>query len=374
MFNQRDQLRFEITSKAVAGLISIKVAAKTLNVCYRTMIRYKKEFRLRGSAFLIHGNTGHKSYNSVAPEIKKEIMDLVVERYFDFSIKHTWEKLEDHDLQRITYRTLLRWCHEKKYVKKFKTRNSKICKARERMPQRGMMLQMDGSYHQWYGKKKSCLIAAIDDANNEISYAEFFDSETTLDCMRVIQKIIETHGAFDILYTDKAGVYGGNKRQDFCQLEEACKAVGIQIIYAHTAQAKGRIERLWKTLQGRLIPELRLADIITKKQANKFLWETFIPNQYNKKFLVQPTTKENTFRPYIGKDLDQIFSKKEYRVINADQTFNYDSNKYLINGYPGNLRNKMVEVRTYQDRSLGYFWANKELDISEFKIHKIKAA
>ena len=176
------------------------------------------------------------------------------------------------------------------------------------------------------------------------------------------------------MYVDKAGVFGGNKRQDFCQVEEACKEMGIQIIYAHTAEAKGRIERLWKTLQGRLIPEMRLANIQTKKQASKYLMENFIPNQYNKKFIVEPVSNESSYRINFRKDIDDVFSKKEYRVINSDQTFNYNSKRYVINGYHGNLANKMVQIRTYQDRIVRYYWGDQELEIEEFGISKKVAA
>ena len=368
MFNQKDQLKFEIISKLSAGLISTKIASQALNVSYRTILRYKQSFLSSGSAFLIHGNSGKRPHNAIAPEMKERIMHLITNKYFDFSIRHIWEKMKEgeSDIELVSYGTLLNWCHEKKYIKKFKRRKVKVHRARKRMPKTGMMLQMDGSFHKWFGNKKSCLIGAIDDANNEISYAEFFDSENTLDCMTVIQKIIERHGTFDILYTDKAGVFGGNKRQDFCQLEEACKEVGIQIIYAHTAQAKGRIERLWSTLQGRLIPEMRLANVVTKKQANRFLHENFIPNQYNKKFMVNPATDQTSYKLNFRKDLNEIFSKKEYRVIKADQSFSYNSVRYLLDQYQGNLTNKMVEIRTYQDRSIKFFWAEKELMVSTF--------
>lgn len=373
MFNQKDQLKFEIISKLVAGLIDNNLAAKALNVSYRTILRYKKSFLKNGSSFLIHGNKGHPPHNATDPAVKETIMDLVTKKYYDFTIRHIWEKLEYHDLQVVSYKTLLRWCHEKKYIKRMKKRKKKIQRARTRMAKKGIMLQMDGSYHKWFGDKKSCLIAAIDDANSEVPYAQFFDSENTLDCMSVIQKIIEKEGVFDILYVDKAGVFGGNKRNNFCQLEEACKELGIQIIYAHTAEAKGRIERLWRTLQERLIPEMRLENILTKKQANKYLMEYFIPNEYNKKFTVQPISNESSYKTNFNKNLKEIFCQKEYRNINGDQTFSYNGNKYLILNYPGNLKNKMVQIKTYQDRSKKFFWAEKELQVKNLLPMKMVA-
>ena len=365
MFKQKDQLKFEIISKVVAGLISSKLASQALKVSYRTILRYKKSYLKKGSSFLIHGNKGKKTFNTTDQDIKEKIMLKITETYFDYSVAHAWEKLKNDDLQLVSYKTLLRWCHEKKYIRRLKKRKQHVHRARPRMPKIGMMLQMDGSHHHWFGNKKSCLIAAIDDANNEIPYAEFFDSETTINCMKVIQKIIEQKGSFDILYVDKAGIFGGNKRQDFCQLEEACKEVGIQIIYAHSPEAKGRIERLWKTLQGRLIPEMRLANIQTKKQANQFLKENFLINDYNQKFLTIPASSESHYKTNFRKDLNEIFSKKEYRTIHADQTFYYNNKKYVIQKYMGNLKNKLVQIRIYQDESLGFFWSHKKLDVIE---------
>ncbi|MBF0208527.1 MAG: ISNCY family transposase [Oligoflexia bacterium] len=365
MFTQKDQLKFEIISKVVAGLIDSKLAAQALHVSYRTIGRYKKGFLKKGSTFLFHGNRGRTSHNATSAEVKEKIINQLIEKYFDFSISHAWEKLKEDDLQIVGYKTLLRWCHEKKYIKRMR-RRKKIHRMRARMPRIGMMLLMDGSYDSWYGNQKSCLIAAVDDANNEIPYAEFFDSESTLSCMKVIQKIIETKGIFDILYVDKAGVFGGNKRQDFCQVEEACKVMGIQIIYAHTAEAKGRIERLWRTLQGRLIPEMRLANIQTRKQANKYLQEYFLPNEYDPKFIKTPTSNQSNYKVNFRNDLKEIFCKKEYRTIKSDQTFNYASDTYLINKFMGNLKGKLVQIRTYQDGSIQFFWADKILDVIKF--------
>lgn len=374
MLKQKDQLKFEIISKVAMGLITAKLAAKALNVSYRTVLRYKKSFNKKGSSFLFHGNLGRTSHNATNIETKEKIMTAVTQKYFDFSIAHVWEKLKNDELQLVSYKTLLRWCHDKKYLKRFKKHKQRVYRARERMPRVGMMLQMDGSHHVWYGNKKNCLIAAIDDANNEVAYAEFFDSETTLGCMKVIQKIIEIKGVFDILYVDKAGIFGGNKRQDFCQLENACKEMGIQIIYAHSAEAKGRIERLWKTMQGRLIPELRLANIQTQKQANKFLIENFLPYEYNKKFMTIPSSNESNYRPNLRVDLNEVFSKKEYRTIHADQTFYYNSQKYLLQRYMGNLKGKLIEIRIYQDSTIAFFWANKKLDVIEINETKKVAA
>ncbi len=121
------------------------------------------------------------------------------------------------------------------------------------MAQTGLLLQMDGSPHCWFGGKPSCLIAAIDDADGDVAYGEFFPSEDTISCMVVLQKIIEKKGIFQILYVDRAGIFGGPKRCHFSQVKRALAELGIHIIFANSPEAKGRIERLWSTLQDRLI-------------------------------------------------------------------------------------------------------------------------
>jgi len=115
MFSQKDQLKFEIISKLVAGLINTKLASQILTVSYRTILRYKKGFLLKGSQFLIHGNTGHRPYNAIVPDMKDKIMNLITHKYYDFTVRHIWEKLkeDEQNIQLVSYKTLLNWCHEK---------------------------------------------------------------------------------------------------------------------------------------------------------------------------------------------------------------------------------------------------------------------
>ena len=110
----------------------------------------------------------------------------------------------------------------------------------------GILLQMDGSTHRWFGDKKSCLIALIDDATSEL-HAEFFDAETTLGCLKVLRDFIKHKGLFKALYVDRAGIFGGPKRCNFSQVKRACEEIGIEIIFANSAQGKGRIERSFDT-------------------------------------------------------------------------------------------------------------------------------
>jgi len=167
--NKSDQLKLEIITKFIAKIIDINLASQVLNVSKRTIFRYQKKFLENRARFLVHGNKLRQYQNKFPEKIKDDIISLLAKKYFDYSIKHAHEKLISNEqlIKVPSYRTLLRWSHEKKFIKKL-IRKKRTPKARKRMPKTGVMLQLDGSTHQWFGKKKSTLIAAIDDANNEV--------------------------------------------------------------------------------------------------------------------------------------------------------------------------------------------------------------
>ncbi len=357
-----DQFKIDIITKVVAGIIMHKTAAQLLNKNRNTITRYVREYKKKGALFVLHKSLGHPGRNKTPEETKEKILKLISEKYYDFNVSHAYEKLAEEELQVISYRTLLRWYHEKKFIKTIRRKRRKAHNARERMPQRGLLLQMDGSFHNWFGNKKTSLIAAIDDADSDVPYAEFFNSETTLNCMKVMQKIIEIKGIPKVLYVDRAGIFGGSKRMEFSHFEESCKELGIQIIFAYSPQAKGRIERLWKTLQGRIIPEMRLKNITTMEEANRYLQNIYLPDIYRAKFTVPPISKDIEYTPIpANKDLNEIFVIKYTRIIINNNTFSYDAQRYQINS-PFSFSGMVVEIRIYQDSTVKFYFKNRLLD------------
>jgi len=208
--------------------------------------------------------------------LKRQVQNLIKKKYFDLNLTHLGEILERSHAIRVKRETPRCWAHEIHHVKRAKRRRSQIRKHRETMEAPGLLLQMDGSTHRWFGDKKSCLIALIDDATSEV-HAEFFEAETTLGCLKVLRDYIARKGLFKTLYVDKAGIFGGPKRCNFSQVKRACEELGIEIIFANSAQGKGRIERSFDTFQDRLVPELRLKRIKRMDTANHYLQESFIP-------------------------------------------------------------------------------------------------
>jgi len=242
--DSKAQLTADTIAKVIEGKIDIVNAAKLLNKSRRTIERYLHRYRKVGIQFVIHQNTGKTAYNKTCGKTKRKVQALIKKKYFDLN------------------------------------------------------LQMDGSTHRWFGDKKSCLIALIDDASSEV-HAEFFDAETTLGCLKVLRDYIERRGLFKVLYVDKAGIFGGPKRCNFSQVKRACEELGIEIIFANSAQGKGRIERSFDTFQDRLVPELRLKRIKRMESANRYLQGTFIPDYWEKQNKVVPRLPQNTHGPHV---------------------------------------------------------------------------
>jgi len=327
----KNQLKIDIISLLDARKISVEEAKLALSVSQRTVERYLELYKTKGLAFVFHGNTGRAPINKTDIALTLKATALIKEKYFDFNLTHALEKLSTQESIAINRETFRKACHEIGMVKRAQKRRSKVRKARDRISQAGVMLQMDGSPHRWFGNSESCLIGAIDDATSEVCGAEFFESETTVGCMKVLKCIIEKKGLFSILYTDRAGIFGGPKRVKFSQVKRALGELGIRIIFANSPQAKGRIERLWNTLQDRLVPEMRLKNIRAIETANHFLQEDYLPNDHNKQFSVLPKNLEPAWRPVPSSiDLSQIFCIKDSRTVKNDHTYSWNGMMYKI--------------------------------------------
>ena len=208
------QLIVDVIAKVAENKIDIVNATKLLNKSRRTIERYLQRYREVGIQFVVHQNTGKSSYNKTCDKTKRRVQSLIKRKYFDLNLMHLAELLEVNEGISVKRETLRCWVHEIHHVKRAKRRRTQIRKRRERMESPGLLMQMDGSTHRWFGDKKSCLIAIIDDATSEV-HAEFFDAETTLGCLKVLRDYIERKGLFKVLYVDKAGIFGGPKRCNF---------------------------------------------------------------------------------------------------------------------------------------------------------------
>lgn len=366
----QEQIVLDIIVKISTGTIGRREGQGILNVSERTLRRHLAEYQKKGPLFVQHGNCKSAPSNKAPHELKKRVQTLVKEKYFDFNLTHCLEKLASEEKIVINRETFRQWCHEIHLVKRARRRKSKVRRQRDRMQQTGIMLQMDGSPHHWFGGKPSCLIAAIDDADSDVPFGEFFPAEDTISCMRVLQQIIQKRGLFQILYVDRAGIFGGPKRSNFSQVKRALRELGIHILFANSPEAKGRIERLWDTLQDRLVAEMRLRGIRSYEAANHFLQEQFLPAEWAEKFKVIPANPQSAYRPLpAGIDLKEVFCIKEHRGVKRDHTLSWNNEIYRIESeLKHSIYKQKIELRTYQDLSWKAFFAGKEIALSLVKL------
>ena len=364
--DSKAQLTVDVITKVVEGKISINNATKLLNKSRRTIERYLQKYQQVGIQFIVHRNVGKSPANKTPDELKRAVQGLIKEKYFDVNLSHLRELLDNNEQIQVKRETLRNWAHEIHHVKRAKRRRAQVRKRRERMESPGLLLQMDGSPHRWFGDKKSCLIAIIDDATSEV-HAEFFKSETTLACLKVLRDYIAHKGVFKTLYVDKAGIFGGPKRCNFSQVQRACNELGIEIIFANSPQGKGRIERSFDTFQDRLIPELRLNKIKDMNSANKYLHDVFIPSFWYKHIEVISRNNVSEFTTVPQHiNLDDVFVLKEYRKIRNDHTFSYGNKLYLIESpLKHSIAKQKIEIRKYRDDDFIAYFAGRNLAISE---------
>lgn len=198
-----DQLCLELVCKVSQGQMRREQAELLLGVKERTFRRYLRGYREAGIDFIRHGNRGRAPINKCNEHIRRRVQELMKEKYFDMNMEHAREKiLEETDwvIKRETFRS---WCHEIGMVKKAKKRRSRPRYKRERMLQPGLLVQMDGSTHQWFADRETCLIATIDDATSTLLAARFFEAETTFGCLNVLSEVVSNYGVFRGLYVDK---------------------------------------------------------------------------------------------------------------------------------------------------------------------------
>lgn len=367
--SKQGQLTHQVVSEFLQNKLSRKMAAELLHVRERTVTRMARRLEQKGLFGFVHGNRERAPVNKKPAALKKLVMDLVEEKYFDFNMTHCLEKLLELNEIKVPYATFRRWCHSRQLVKRRKRGKGVARNRRVRMPNEGLLLQMDGSHHHFNGKDKWCLIAAIDDATSDIPYAEFFHSEDTINCMAVMQKIVEKKGIPYAIYVDHAGCLGGGKRTNFNQFKRACTELGIRIIFASSPEAKGRIERTWDTIQDRLIPEMRLRDIHRMPAANDYLQNQFLPNYWSPNNRVAPDSMESRYKPIEGiPDLREIFCIKEYRSVNRDHTLSWEGKCYeLTSPVKYSIRGQKVEFRTYQNLTWRSFYAGKSIPLRLFE-------
>jgi transposase len=376
----------EVISKVLAGKLTNRQAADELQIGIRQVRRLKPKVKDGGAEGLVHKNRGRIPNNKISTEFLEHATELIKENYFDFGPTFATEKLlENHGIKLgvETVRRLMTtaglWQVKPKKIR------AHYRAWRERKECYGEMEQFDGSYHDWFeGRlldnigqviKESCLLAAIDDATGKLTKLKFDQSEGVVPVSQYWLEYVKTLGKPLKIYLDRFSTYKINNKHLFddpkvlTQFERTMKELDVDVIHANSPQGKGRIERLFKTLQDRLVKELRLAGINTIAEANEFLEKIFVP-KFNNKFSVIAKKPENLHTPLTETEvarINNIFSVQSYRNVNNDFTIRFKSKWLQLKEQQPTLvlRKDKILVEEHLDGTIHLNLRNHYLDFVE---------
>lgn len=355
----------ELFQRANQKSLTWKEVAQIMAVDDRTVRRWKERVNEGGFVALLDGRTRRPSPKRAPERVRDHVQQLYRDLYREWNVKHFHEQLAK---QGIAYgytwtKKVLQQANLVDVCRKTSPHREK----RERKPLPGMMLHMDGSDHCWIpdlAPLRQDLIVIMDDATNEVYDAKLVDEENTLECMVALKEVVATQGVFCSIYSDRASHFfytpqAGQKvdQGSLTQIGQALQELSIQMIPAYSPQARGRSERLFGTWQGRLPNELKLHHIKTVATANHYIQQIFIP-WHNQQLKFPASQEGSAFTPYHGKNLDYIFSIKDSRVVNHDNTIQW--NNHLLQIKPSQFRISFakckVMVHQHLDSSLSVLY------------------
>ena len=346
MLKQKDLKRATLIEACINGQCTVKQVANALGLSERRVKQIKKEVKENGVKSIQHGNRGRKPKNTISNETKKKILELRSSYQYELSnFKHFQEILKERENIDISYSALYNILHNAGIKSPKKHRKSKLHHRRKRKESEGMMLQADGTPFDWFGNgEKYSLHGFVDDATGKITGLYMCKNECLLGYLEVLRQTLENYGIPISLYLDKYSVFFPPKKVDdhvtieeqlngrekgITQFGRIVEELGITMFPANSPQAKGRIERLWETLQSRLVTEFRINNITTMEQANTFL-SNYI-DIYNSKFAIEPLNKNNVFLKLPKKyNLDELLCVKFERTIDNAGVFSVNNSKFQI--------------------------------------------
>ena len=305
---KKELVRVHVIKSLIEDKMTSRDAAEVLNLSERQIKRLKAGVKKDGEVFVIHKNRGRKPKHTIPDEIREEIVFLARNKYKGVNYTHLSELLREEEGITISQSSVSRILKAKGIKSPRKHRPPKPHRTRERKPQEGLLLQMDASPYEWIPGIKCSLHGAIDDARGNITGLYFCENECLNGYFEVKRQTILEYGLPMSVYVDRHTIFKApsntkltiydeleGKTLAYTQFSRAMQELSIGMVYAYSPQAKGRIERLWETLQDRLVLELRLTGIKSIKEANAFL-PGFI-KRFNARFAVVPREPQSAYRP-----------------------------------------------------------------------------
>lgn len=341
--NRKEQRRLQLLNWVEGGVMGMSEAAGMMALSLRQVRRLRGAYRREGAAALAHGNRGRRPRNAIAVEVAERVVELARERYRGVNQQHLTELLEEEQEIRVS-RSTVRRVLLRVGIRSPQTRRApKHRSRRERKPREGMLLQVDGSPHDWLEGRgpRLCLVGAIDDATSHVPAAVFRRQEDIQGYFTMLRRVVTTKGVPLSLYHDKHTIFLSPKTEvdsidgqlagerPLTQVGRALKELGITSIPADSAEAKGRIERLWRTFQDRLTSELRLVNARSLEEAQEVL-QRFLP-RYNRRFVVPAAEPGSAYLP-VDPDLDlaTVFCLKHMRTVGKDNVVRFKARRLQI--------------------------------------------
>jgi hypothetical protein len=374
--------RLKVLQDVVARRVGLAEAEQILGVSRRQLLRLKRRFKNAGAPGLISRRRGRPSNHKICEDFRVKVLGIVRERYSDFGPTLATEKLKECHGHTLSRETLRKWMVAEGLWLDRKERLKIVHQPRGRRDCLGELVQADGSEHWWFEDRgpQCTLLVYVDDATSKLMNLKFVETESTFAYLKATREYIEQHGKPVAFYTDKHGVFRVNHEgvggDGMTQFGRAMHEINVDIICANSPQAKGRVERANKTLQDRLVKELRLKGINSIEGANAFL-PAFMAD-YNARFAKEPRDSKNLHRPLSSTEkLDDVFAWKEERTVSSSLTLQYDKVLFLLDSTPVTctLRRKRVTVADYPDGQLKILHKGVELPFRRFdKVRHVSQA
>ena len=337
----RTMTRLEVVGLILKGRLTMIQGASILGLGARQLRRLREKYEIFGKEALFDGRRGLSRKRRIPDETMDEICRLKRDVYPDFSMKHFFEKVTEKHHLKVSY-TFTRELLQLRGLAQKLTARGKYRRKRERRPLIGMLVHNDASTHEWIvGLPKQDLVVSLDDADGKMLFARFFEQEGTHSTLVSLEHVLRVHGRFGEFYTDRGSHFCRTEKAGGApdlvqngQVARVLKTIGIRHILARSPEARGRGERCFGTIQGRLPQELRLHAIKSYVAANLYLEEQFLPD-FNRRFTVSPTERGTAFTRMPGIDLDLLVSEHHDRIVANDNTVSF-----------GNVALQLPQMRT----------------------------
>ena len=368
----QDEKRLEVIQRVFRSELTMVQAALVMGVSERQCYRIKARVGQAGAKGVVHGNRGRSCKRRTKEKTIRRVLELARGKYQGFNDHHLTEKLKEQEQIELSREKVRRILRAEGIVSPKKRRGIKHRSRRERRASEGMMLQVDGSPHDWLQGRgpRLCLIGAIDDATSKVMGAFFVQAESSWAYFKLFCEIFTEHGVSQSVYTDCHSVFWTDReptleeqlinRKPTTEVGRGLEELGVTLILAHSPQAKGRIERLWNTFQDRLVSELRLAKAKTAEQATVVL-ERYLP-VHNRQF-AKPAKAQPAWTKLSALKIERALCFKQQRTVAKDNTVTFEGTLLQIpkTSPYRSYANKRVDVHVLLDGAVEIFYKTAKI-------------